>query len=77
MVMRDFVEMLGGQRMRDEYIRLWDPQITAADADNEMTEAEYQFALQKMQGELPAFKQYLAQCRLERLPGGGGLLSEP
>ena len=59
MLMREFHEMLGGPLMRQEWVRLFEPLANPTFADKELTEAEYQFGLQKMREELPAFKRYL------------------
>jgi hypothetical protein len=59
MLLHAFNEMLGGPHMRDEFARLFDHLANPVFADKELTEAEYQFALQKMREELPAFKRFL------------------
>ena len=59
-----FLEMLkelGGEPMKQAFLRDF-PGITKDGmVEKELTEAEYQAGLNKMRGELPAFKEYLLQ----------------
>ena len=59
MVMLYLMEQLGGPRLKANDILFFDQLADPALADKELTEAEYQFWLQKVREELPAFKRYL------------------
>ena len=71
----ELVKELGGEPMKQRFLREIGPYLKPK--ERPMTEEEYQFGLEKMREELPVFKQYLAQCRLEHLPGGDVLFIEP
>ena len=55
---------LGGEPMKQAFLRDMADYVKANMVDKELTEEEFQSCLKKMREELPAFKEYLLQNRL-------------
>jgi hypothetical protein len=68
----EFVNELGGEPMKQTFLR--DLGAYLKQKERPMTEEEYQFGLEKIREELPAFKRYLLQTRYEDLSDGCGFV---
>jgi hypothetical protein len=61
----EFLKEVGGEQVTEAFLKDAGPFLKANSVARPLSEEEYQFWLERMRPEIPAFRQYLLQLKFE------------